>query len=104
MATLIALYKKPKDPAAFDKWYFEVHTPLAVKMPGLQRMEIAKITDGPGAAQFYMIAQLHFKDMDALKAGAFSPEGKAAGKDAAAFAGDILTIMFAENEVVPLMG
>ncbi|HTY59266.1 MAG TPA: EthD family reductase, partial [Bacteroidota bacterium] len=28
MTKLIALYRKPSDPAEFDKHYFEVHIPL----------------------------------------------------------------------------
>jgi hypothetical protein len=39
--------------------------------------------------------------MDALKAGMSSPEGKAAGKDAMAFAGDLVYIMFVDEQKVP---
>ena len=28
MATLVVMYKTPKDPAAFDKYYVEKHIPL----------------------------------------------------------------------------
>jgi uncharacterized protein (TIGR02118 family) len=34
LADLVVLYKTPNDPAAFDKYYFENHIPLAKKLPG----------------------------------------------------------------------
>ncbi len=36
MSKLVVLYKKPADPAHFDKHFREVHAPLAQKMPGLR--------------------------------------------------------------------
>ena len=46
MAKLVVIYKTPKDKAAFDKYYFETHVPLAKKIPGLRRYEVS---DGGGA-------------------------------------------------------
>jgi uncharacterized protein (TIGR02118 family) len=97
MIKLIALYKKPANPQEFDKRYFEGHLPIASKIPGLKRMEVAKMTGSPqGEAEYYLIAELYFDNMDALKAGMSSPEGKEAGKDVMSFAKDIVTMMFAE--------
>ena len=42
MARLIALYKTPKDPAAFDRYYFATHAPLAKKIPGLRKYEVSQ--------------------------------------------------------------
>ena len=36
MATLLAMYKPPKDAAAFDRYYFGTHVPLAKTIPGLR--------------------------------------------------------------------
>ena len=33
MASLVVLYKTPKDAAAFDKYYAETHIPIAKKIP-----------------------------------------------------------------------
>jgi uncharacterized protein (TIGR02118 family) len=98
MVKFIALYKRPDDPAAFDKHYFEIHAPLAAKMPGLRRMEVSRITGTPMGpeAPFYLLAELYFDNLDAAKAALASPEGKAAGKDVMGFAGKIITMMFAE--------
>ena len=42
LAKLVAVYKTPKDPAAFDKYYREVHIPLAKRMKGLKKWTIGK--------------------------------------------------------------
>lgn len=97
VAKLIALYKQPQDPAEFDKKYFEEHIPLAKQMPGLQLVEISKTNGAPGGEpKYYLMAELYFDDMDSLKKGLGSPEGKAAGKNIMSFAGDLVTMMFAE--------
>jgi uncharacterized protein (TIGR02118 family) len=94
---LVALYKKPADVNAFERHYREIHAPLARKMPGLKRMEVCRFTGSPGGeAKFYLMAEMYFEDMGALKAALGSPEGKAAGKDVMSFAGDLIHMMFAE--------
>lgn len=99
MVKLVALYKKPENPDEFDKRYFEGHIPIAGKMPGLRRMEVAKMVGSPsGDSEYYLMAELYFDDMDSLKAAMSSPEGKAAGKDVMSFARDIVTMTFAEVE------
>jgi hypothetical protein len=80
MHKFIALYKKPADPAAFDKRYFDQHIPLANKIPGLKKVEVSKIVGSPMGESEFM----------------GSPEGKEAGKDVMSFAKDIVTFMFAE--------
>lgn len=34
MAQMMVVYKPPKDPTAFERHYFEVHVPLARRLPG----------------------------------------------------------------------
>ena len=97
MVKLVALYKKPANPQEFDDHYFNTHMPLASKMPGLRKSEVAKVTGSPaGEAEWYLIAELYFDSMDDLKAAMSSPEGKAAAKDVMSFAKDIVYMMFAE--------
>lgn len=99
MVKLIALYKKPEDPKAFDNHYYNTHVPLANKIPGLRKCEVAKVSGTPqGESEYYLIAELYFDDMEALKAGMGSPEGKAAAKDVMSFAKDIVYMMFANVE------
>jgi len=97
MVKLIALYRKPADVAAFEQHYREIHTPLAKKMPGLRKIEVARTYGSPGGeAKFYMATEMYFDNKDALMAALSSPEGKAAGKDVMSFAADLIHMMFAE--------
>ena len=88
MATLLVLYKTPKDPAAFDRYYAEKHIGLAKKIPGLKSYRISKGSVGTpaGPSGIHLVATLTFDSMAALQAGLGSPEGAAAGGDVANFA------------------
>jgi uncharacterized protein (TIGR02118 family) len=102
MAQVLVMYKTPKDTAAFDKHYSEIHIPLAKKIPGLRKYEVSKGVVGTpgGPSGFHLIAILHFDDLAAVKAGFGSPEGKAAGADVAKFAtGGADMIMYDNKEV-----
>ncbi len=102
MVKLIALYKKPENPAEFDRLYFESHLPLARKMPGLQKADVSKITGAPqGDCEYYMVAQLYFDSMEALTAAMSSEEGRAAARNLMSFARGLVSMMFAE-EVAPV--
>ena len=97
MVKLIALYKTPKDQAAFDSHYANVHTPLVKKIPGLRKLEIARITGAPiGEAQHCLIAEMYFDSQDAMQKALSSQEGKATARDLATFAGSIVTMFYAE--------
>jgi uncharacterized protein (TIGR02118 family) len=77
-------YAVPSDPEAFDRRYAEGHVPLVRPVPGLRAFSWSKVRAmGPqGADPVYMVAQLDFDDLDAMKAGLASPEMAAAGADA----------------------
>jgi uncharacterized protein (TIGR02118 family) len=87
---MVVIYKKPEDPAAFDKHYFEVHVPLAKQLPGLRKYEVSK---GPvvaiaGGQKPYLIGILHFDSMAALKEAFASECGKACAADRRVLAPD----------------
>ncbi len=97
MVKLTALYKKPGDPAQFDQHYKEVHMPLASKIPGLTKTEVSRIIGSPaGESDYYLMANLYFDNIDALKSGMGSEEGKAAAKDLKTFANGIVQMMICE--------
>jgi uncharacterized protein (TIGR02118 family) len=97
MVKLIALYRTPENVEEFDKHYNEVHTPLVQKMPGLRKLEVARIVGAPiGEAKHHLIAEMYFDSMDALNASMASPEGKAAARDLMGFAGNVVTMFYAE--------
>ena len=69
MARLLALYRTPKDPAAFDHYYFATHVPLAKKIPGLRKYDVSSGTAlGPeGPSNFHLVAALHFDSLDDIE-------------------------------------
>ncbi len=97
MIKLVALFKKPADAESFDQHYANVHTPLIRAMPGLQRLEVSRITSTIGGeSPFYLIASMYFNGEDELNAALASPQGKAAGKDLMGFAKGIVSLLVAE--------
>jgi uncharacterized protein (TIGR02118 family) len=99
MVKLTALYRKPPDPAKFDQYYKDVHTPLVLKIPGLRKIVISKVKPGiTGDSPYYMMADMFYDDINALQTAISSPEGKATAKDVGNFAKDIIEIFVAEVE------
>lgn len=88
MATVLVLYKTPKDPEAFDRYYVQNHIPLANKIPGLRSYTISKgsIATPAGASGLHLVATLKFDSMADVQAGLSSPEGAAAAGDLPNFA------------------
>jgi uncharacterized protein (TIGR02118 family) len=84
---LVVSYGQPTDPAAFDAYYRETHTPLALQQPGLVRLTFGRpVSLDPSQQAPYLIAELDFDSEEAMGASLSSPEGRAAGKDLANFA------------------
>jgi uncharacterized protein (TIGR02118 family) len=96
------LYGHPKDPAAFDKYYQEVHIPLAKRMKGLKKWAIGKVLGTPDdqPSPYYYVAELYmesFSDFETLLA---SPEGQAAVADVPNYATGGVTFLYSEVEEV----
>jgi uncharacterized protein (TIGR02118 family) len=102
MARLLALYRTPKDPAAFDRYYFATHVPLAKKIPGLRKYDVSSGTAlGPeGPSNFHLVAALHFDSLDDIKAGLGSPEGQATAADLGNFADGGVELIFFDTKDV----
>lgn len=88
MAKLVALYKTPSNPEAFDAHYFSKHVPLAKTISGLQRYEVSNgaVATPQGGSPYHLAAILSFESIDALQQGLNSPEGRATAGDLANFA------------------
>ncbi|HZC53654.1 MAG TPA: EthD family reductase [Mycobacterium sp.] len=84
MVRLLVLYNPPEDAVAFDKYYNEIHIPLAKQLPGLVRYTISR--NLAANAQYYLVAELDWEDMASAQAAMRSPEGAAATADMAKFA------------------
>ncbi len=98
MIRLLVLYGQPTDPAEFDRYYHEVHIPIARKMKGLKKWTIGKAIATPDGlpSPYYLIAELYMNtrsDFDLLLA---SPEGQAAVADVPKFATGGVTFLYTE--------
>ena len=80
---MVVIYRTPKDPAAFDAHYMNVHVPLAKKLPGLRRYEVSRrpIATPAGDPEPYLIGTLYFDSLDALRQAFATPEGRACAAD-----------------------
>jgi uncharacterized protein (TIGR02118 family) len=104
MARMIVIYRTPQNVEAFDRHYFEIHVPLAKKIPGLRKYEVS---DGPiatpvGTPDVYRIGTLYFDDLAAIEKAFASPEGQAARVDRRLFAPDdsgVQMFLFDNREV-----
>ncbi|MGY1772573.1 EthD family reductase [Blastococcus sp. SYSU D00813] len=83
---LLVQYGRPTDPAAFDRYYRDVHVPLAREIPGVLRLEIGRAQALGDDAAPYLVAALDFESAEAFAAGLESPQGSAAAGDLANFA------------------
>jgi uncharacterized protein (TIGR02118 family) len=100
MVKLTVLYGQPKDPAAFERYYLDTHTPIALKIKGVRRFEIARVTamaDG-SPPPYFRIADVYFDDLAALQKALGSPEGQAAAGDLANFASGGVKLMITDVE------
>ena len=66
---------------AFDKYYNEIHIPLAKQLPGLVRYTISR--NLAANAQYYLIAELDWADLASAQAALRSPVGAACTADVA---------------------
>ncbi len=98
MYKLIAIYKRPQDVASFDAHYRDVHTPLVKNIPGLKELIVNRVTGGPmGRSNLHLIAELCFETKEDFDKAVKSEENKKAGKDLMSFAGDIVSVHFADD-------
>lgn len=80
---MVVIYRTPRDPAAFDEHYFNVHVPLAKRLTGLRRYEVSRrpIAAPAGDPEPYLVATLDFDSMDALRQAFATADGKACAAD-----------------------
>lgn len=105
MYRLTVLYGHPTDPVEFDRYYRDVHIPIASKMRGLTGWTIGKVTAGDGSpGPYYMVASLYAESRAAMDAVLASPEGRAASEDVPRFAtGGATYLANDEIEVIPIL-
>jgi uncharacterized protein (TIGR02118 family) len=99
-AKLVVIYKTPENKEAFDRHYFDVHVPLALKIPGLRWFTCSEKLTGSEVQNTYMIAELGFASMDALNDAMASAESKAAVDDLGKFAQAGVTTLVYETRAL----
>lgn len=102
MCRVTVLYGHPNDPAEFDRYYREVHIPIARRMKGLKGWTIGKCQSAvPGEKPpYYQIVGLYAETRADLEAILASPEGQATIADVPNFATGGYTFIFNEEEVI----
>ena len=102
MIRLLVLYGHPKDPDAFDRYYKEVHIPIAKKMKGLKKWTIGKVQGNPDGnpPPYYYIADLYMESREEFELLLASPEGRASVADVPKFATGGVQFLYTEVEEV----
>lgn len=82
VATWSGLAKK--DVEEFERYYREVHLPLAAKAPDMRRLVLTRSDGGLEGAEpaWHRVAELHFENPEALEKSSHSPEWAAMRADA----------------------
>ena len=102
MTRLTVLYGHPDDPAEFDRYYREVHIPLAKTMKGLTgwtigKCQAAEVGETP---PYYMIVGLYTDTREDMEAILASPDGQKTVADVQNFATGGATFVYNEEEVL----
>ncbi len=102
MCRLTVLYGHPADPAEFDRYYREVHIPIARTMRGLKGWTIGKCQSAVPDEQppYYMIVGLYTDTRAQMDAILTSPEGQATIADVPKFATGGVQFLFEDEEVL----
>ena len=102
MAKLVAIYQQPTDSAAFDRYYFDTHVPLAKTIPGLLSYEVTSgdVMGMAGKHGIYLVAILEFESMAAIGAAMASPQGQATAADFGNFASAGVDVMMGDTKMV----
>ena len=77
------LYEHSAEPTVLEKYYEDIHAPIAQKMTGMEKVELTKFLDAPDGSKqsHYRMAGFWFTSPEALNATTSSPEGQAAVND-----------------------
>jgi uncharacterized protein (TIGR02118 family) len=95
MLKVTVLYGHPTNPDDFEKYYEEIHAPIASSMKGVLRFELTKFSAGPDGSPpaYYRMAELYFTDQNQMQRVMASPEGRATVADIANFATGGATVL-----------
>ena len=103
MLRITSLHAAPDEPAEFDRYYRDVHTPLVQRIPGVRSIRFGRVLETANGqpAPYYLVSDVYFDDRAALEAALASREMQEALEDVPNFATGGVTIMFCEYEDFP---
>jgi uncharacterized protein (TIGR02118 family) len=103
MLKVISLMKRREDMSLgeFRKWALEEHPPLGKKLPGLRHYRMSVVIEDDPELPYHAVSEFWFDDNDARVAAFATPEGKAAGADAAAHSSSRVHLLTEESVIVP---
>jgi uncharacterized protein (TIGR02118 family) len=98
MHKLMLIFHPPDDPERFELQWSEEFVGQAERMPGVRRVAVSRVEGGLGGrTQVRLVHEFFFDDLPSLEHALKSQEGQAAGRTLMAFAGDYVTVLFAEH-------
>ena len=99
MAKLTVLYGHPEDPATFEEYYANTHTPLVEDIPNLRRFEAGRVigTADESEPPYYWVAELWFDSVEQVQDSLRSPEGQAVAEDLGNFASGGANLLICES-------
>lgn len=101
MHRMTILYGVDDDPAAFRRYYYDTHIPLASAMEGLTDWTLSWI-DPDSSSRYQLVAELFAESAEAMDAILASPAGKAASADLDNFVTGTVEFLRGPVEQVPV--
>lgn len=104
MYRLLIMYHKPK-PEEIKSWeehYFNVHIPLAKKIPNAKILSVSKAVDQmEGINPYHLIATMEWESKEAMQEALQTPDGKRSHDDFESFAkGKVTMVGFEVNTLL----
>jgi uncharacterized protein (TIGR02118 family) len=101
---MVVIYRTPADREAFDKHYFDVHIPMAKRLPGLRSYHVSKapIVAVAGWKDVYLIGTLHFDSLAAIQSAFATELGRECAADRRVLApndADVQMYLFDDREM-----
>ena len=99
MVKWTAVYRKPEDTVAFEKWFTEQHLPICREWPDVESIEVSRITGSPrGDSEYYWLFEATYTNQDTMMKSLMSEKGMAAAMDARSSGfGSLMTSFFSEG-------
>jgi uncharacterized protein (TIGR02118 family) len=98
MHKLMVVFRSSDDSLRLETQWSTEFVARAERMPGLRRVSVSRVVGGPGGAtDIKLLHELYFDDLEALQVALASEQGQEAGRALIAFAGEDVSIYFAQH-------